>query len=118
MGFSLEKVNDTELYQLCKRAELPVLPNDSREDMAKLLTGELERPRVGSSVDRWRRGILLFAEDHWKVLQNQTTCPLKNPDGSFNNQGCHGCLDTQVMSCVVDNDAYRTTIEKYMKGTE
>jgi hypothetical protein len=113
MSSSHEKANHTELYQLCVKAKLPVLPNDSREAMGQLMTGELERDPPPSEIDGWRRGILGFAADHWKVLQNQTSCPLKNPDGSFNPQGCFGCLDTQVVSCVVDNANYIPQIERY-----
>jgi len=51
----------------------------------------------------WRRGLKQFVSKHWHVLQPQLTCPIKD-----DIDGCKGCLDTQVIACVVeqkDNEA-------------
>jgi hypothetical protein len=112
-----ERCNHTELYQLCVRAGIPVRPSEARETMIALLEGEQE-PILNDEADHpihiWRHGIARFARDYWKQIESQVDCPIRkmfdkeNP----NPRPCFGCIDTQVMACVVGNSGNESLIEE------
>jgi hypothetical protein len=108
---SLSNCNHTELYQMCIRADLLVSPSSSRELMIQILEGERgESPELterNHSVHSWRFGIMGFLLDYWKQLETQITCPARSKDP----RSCFGCIDTQVISCVVQNEENEKLIE-------
>lgn len=53
-------------------------------------------------IDRWREGLIGFILDHWITIEPQITCPAKDIKGT-NPKPCFGCLDQQVVACVVSN---------------
>ena len=96
------RCNHTELYQACVRAELLVRPDESREAMISYLEGLDEPPplpEADHSLHAWRHGIMGFLLDYWKQVETQITCPAKSKDP----RSCFGCLDTQVITCIVQN---------------
>jgi len=105
----LSALNHTELYQMCRRAGLVIPPNLPREDMMALLVNDGPDPIMDVPMDNWRRAIARFVLDHWNTLQNQITCPLKSKDPN----SCFGCLDTQVMLCIVQNTNYERQLKNY-----
>lgn len=107
---TFDRCNHTELYQLCRRLSLPALPSMGREQLAGLLVGE-ELPPALHPFDPWRHGLAGFVLGHWHVLQNQVSCPLKSKDPL----SCFGCLDTQVVSCVVGNPKNEHLIQIHRK---
>lgn len=116
---ALEACNHTELYQLCQRAGLAPLPQYTREELIARLTAEIDVEETGENViDSWRHGLYGFAKDHWKMLQNQLTCPLKSKDAKATEpvkDACFGCLDMQVIACVVSNPDNEMKISRYRK---
>ena len=112
--------NHTELYQLCVRAQIPVLPNESREMMISYLEGESEpvlQKEGDHPIHAWRNGIIRFVDDYWKQIETQLDCPvrklrdLEHPD----LRPCFGCIDTQVIACIVDNEDNERLIEERKK---
>jgi hypothetical protein len=59
----------------------------------------VDRPTVVNPFDRWRVAMARFIDDHWRMLEPQLTCPAHTRDP----RACFGCLDTQVVACMVDN---------------
>lgn len=122
---ALEACNHTELYQLCHLVGLQPQPHFTREALIHKLAGE--SPEAGpliitedapTIIDSWRHGLYGFVSDHWKELQNQISCPLKSKDPKEVLpvvDACFGCLDMQVMACVVTNPGNEAHIEKYRK---
>ncbi len=106
-----DKCNHTELYQLCRMRNLPALPSMSREQLAELMFSETQPEVLPHSIDSWRHGLAGFVLSHWHVLQNQISCPLKSKDP----MSCFGCLDTQVVSCVVGNPKNEHLIQLHRK---
>lgn len=94
-----DRFNHTELYQTARAAGLVVLPSESRQNLIAYIIGELEPPNVEHNLDMWRNGIMGFLIDHWKQVETQLTCPAKSKDP----RACFGCVDTQVVSCLVNN---------------
>jgi hypothetical protein len=106
--------NRTELYQLCKDLGLTVPPHASREELMYMHlcgTSELEPGMLSNIFDEWRRALAAFVLEHWSRLQNQITCPLQSKDP----MSCFGCLDTQVVACIVANPSNEFQIERYLK---
>lgn len=103
-----QALNRTELYQTCRRAGINVPPDAQRDDLIAYLTGQLEPEGVTEwthVIDSWRHGIIGFLNDHWATLEPQIKCPAKNLRHPThpNPRPCFGCLDMQVMACVVRN---------------
>lgn len=95
-------LNHTEAYQLCRRAGIPCSPHESTETLIAYLLGlqtPLNMTEATHPIDSWRTGIGGFVEDHWQKLQPQLTCPIRS--GDF--RSCFGCLDAQVIECIVKN---------------
>ena len=108
----LQACNHTELYQLCLKARVPASPSMTREQLIDALVGEDPRPMgITNPVDSWRHGLAGFVLDHWKTLQNQVTCPLKSGDPT----ACFGCLDIQVVTCIIRNPNNEQLIQRYRK---
>jgi hypothetical protein len=74
-------------------------------------TEELDPASLRNQFDEWRHALAGFVLDHWVNLQNQVTCPLQSKDPL----ACFGCLDTQVVTCIVSNPANEHIIERYRK---
>jgi hypothetical protein len=111
---NFEVCNDTELYQLCRKAHIPVVPGTPKEVMIALLLGEKEPDPITEGthpIDSWRHGLAGFVLDHWSVLEPQITCPIKSKDP----RACFGCLDTQVVTCVVQNPNNEQLIELHRR---
>lgn len=102
--------NHTELYQLCRDLGLNVPPEADRQQLMAFHMMGAPKGTV-NTLDGWRNGIAGFVLDHWKVLQNQIMCPLRSKDP----KSCFGCLDTQVVACVVSNPTNEHNIERYRK---
>lgn len=95
-----EGFNHTELYQSARDAGLNVLPSMRREELISYLTGEAEPPEKPHELDRWRHGIMGFVLEHWRALETQLECPAKSKDP----RACFQCIDTQVVTCLVQNE--------------
>lgn len=106
-----DNCNHTELYQSCRRLNLPAVPSMSREQLIALLIEEAPLEQPPHVFDSWRHGLAKFVLDHWAVLQNQVSCPLKSQDPL----ACFGCLDTRVVSCVVGNPKNEHLIQLHRK---
>lgn len=108
----LAACNRTELYQLCQQAGLKPLPRHTKDELLRLMVGELQiDPSELHELDSWRHGLAGFVLDHWRVLQNQITCPLKSQDPL----SCFGCLDAQVVTCLTSNENNLVQIRKHRK---
>jgi len=108
----LEACNRTELYQLCQKVGIKSLPRHSREELILLMLDALPvNADEKHNIDSWRNGLAGFVLDHWKVLQNQITCPLKSQDPL----SCFGCLDAQVITCLASNENNLVQIRKHRK---
>jgi hypothetical protein len=104
----LRALNHTELYQLCLQARIRAHPATPREYMMAYLTGDADPPEDfpgNHPIDNWRSGIIGFLNDHWATLEPQIKCPAKmmRHPTQPNPQPCYGCLDAQVIACVVQN---------------
>jgi hypothetical protein len=62
-------------------------------------------------LDAWRNGLAGFVLDYWKSLQTQVRCPLMSQDPN----SCFGCLDMQVVKCIVTNAVNEHLIERYKR---
>jgi hypothetical protein len=91
--------NRTELYQICRRNGLYVLPSTSCADMIAYILETKEPPAVGHPIDAWRHGIMGVIIEHADVVQATLNCPAKTLDPL----ACFQCPDTQVMSCLIQN---------------
>ena len=113
-----EAYNHTELYQTCLSAGLAVRPNESREEMIAYLEGEAEPPSITDADNifhTWRHGIIGFITEYWSKLETQLMCParlMKHPT-TPNPKPCFGCLDTQVINCLVENSDNAELIEAH-----
>jgi hypothetical protein len=96
-SFDFDRLNHTELYQVCRGAGLNPLPSWTRRELILLLEREVDAPEAQNLFDRMREGIFEFVDEHWEVLQSQVTCPAKARD----IKACFGCADSQVLSCVI-----------------
>ena len=104
---AFDDYNYTELYQSCLRAGLLVKPTESRERLISLLEGWedpdlIEEDNVFHS---WRLGLINFLNEYWRRIETQVTCParhLRDPVNP-NPRPCFGCIDTQVVTCLVQN---------------
>jgi hypothetical protein len=103
--------NLSELYQTCRQAGLDAHPAMTRETMIAILLGEQEPLQVEHPLDPWRRGIMGFLIEHWKQVETQLTCPAKSKDPN----ACFGCVDVQVTSCLVTNEANLHLIRLHRK---
>lgn len=106
-----QRFNHTELYQMARSAKLNVPPSCSRDELISYLLGEVELPPHESDIDAWRRGIMGFLIEHWKQVETQLTCPAKSKDPN----ACFGCVDTQVVSCLVGNEGNLNLIKLHRK---
>ena len=82
--------------------------------MIAFILGEEDPPSVTEAehpFDSWRHGLMGFILDHWAVLEPQLTCPAK----SGNPRECFGCVDTQVITCVIQNPGSEPLIKLHKK---
>lgn len=113
-----DRYNYTELYQMCIRARLPVRPNTARIDLVAYLEGEAEPPDVDENdniFNSWRTAFIDFLLEHWKKIETQITCParhLKDPKNP-NPRPCFGCIDTQVVTCLIQNHDAESLVNAY-----
>jgi len=104
----LHALNHTELYQRCRAIGIKVHPRSTREELITYLLGEAETliyDDASHPLDSLRRGIISFLEDYWATLAPQVKCPakmLRHPI-TPNPKPCFGCVDTQVIACIVKN---------------
>jgi hypothetical protein len=103
--------NHTELYQMARRAGIFVMPSATKEDLIKYLTGEAEPPTAAHEIDQWRHGIMGFLLEHWRAMETQLTCPARTKDP----RACFNCLDTQVVTCLVQNEKDIHLIRRHKK---
>jgi hypothetical protein len=61
-------------------------------------------------VHALRHGIMSFLLEHWRQLETQITCPAKSKDP----RSCFGCIDTQVVTCLVQNPENEHRIEMHI----
>lgn len=118
-------MNRTELYQLCRKAGFNVHPGTDKQYLIGYLLGSYEPPPLNDAthpVDRWRRGLISFVLDFWDRIHAQLKCPARNlnhPDETKRNtRPCYGCLDQQVMTCVVHNARNEETLRRYLPTVE
>ena len=113
-----EAFNHTELYQTCLTAGILVRPNESREEMIAYLEGWKEPPPITEAdhvFHTWRHGFIGFINEHWRKLETQLVCParmMRHPV-TPNPKPCFGCLDTQVVGCLVNNLENASLIEAH-----
>lgn len=110
--------NQTELLQACARARINVVPSTAREQLISYLDGEVEPPdtkEIDNIFHSWRYGIIGFLNDHWREIESQITCPARDLRSTTNPnpKPCFGCLDTQVVSCLIENSKYIPLIESH-----
>ncbi len=79
--------------------------------MIALLEGTLEPVEVSSPVNEWRDAIMEFVNEYYAKLRSQLTCPAKTRDP----KACYGCVDTQVYTCLTENEQMQPFIEKYVQ---
>lgn len=103
-----DQLNRTELYQIARRAELPVLPTTPRECIIGLLEGTEEGVPVEHPVDQWRDALKSFIDEFRRKLQAQLTCHAKDPQDP---KPCYKCVDAQVFSCLVSNSSHEHLIQ-------
>lgn len=104
-------LNHTELYQFACLAGHAVAPSLDREALLRIIVYEDEARGDASPLDAWRTAIMQFVLAHRKQLETQLTCPAK----TFDPRACFGCLDTQVVSCLVNNQANLPRIAAYRR---
>lgn len=113
-----EAYNHTELYQACIAANILVRPNESRAEMIAYLEGTKEPPHLTDAdhvFNGWRHGFIGFFNEYWRKLETQLVCParmLKHPT-TPNPKPCFGCLDAQVVHCLVHNPENASFIEAH-----
>ena len=127
--FDWERANDTELHMSCRSAGYDISPDTPRQDMIRMLKGEIE-PGEGpvNPVDSWREALMEFLLDHWAQLRAQLQCPAKELETWTEKSGfgtlvsrkpglpatriaCRSCLDSQVITCVVKNQTNENLIQ-------
>jgi hypothetical protein len=106
------RVNHTELYQACRQAGLYVHPNSSNEELVGYLTGEKEPDAALHPIDDWRDAIMRFVLDYWKKVHVQLKCPA----GTGDPKACYGCIDSQVIACLVQSKGVEKHIENRRRG--
>lgn len=107
-----KRCNDTELYQLARRAGHAVLPNMDRNTLIHILADAVPAPTDPTHViDEWRHALMGFIIDHRQKLESQLTCPAKSMDPL----ACFNCVDAQVISCLVENKRHLRLIQKHKK---
>jgi hypothetical protein len=79
-------------------------------ELVELLLGDREPPKETNEIDLWRSGLKGFVQERWTTLQPQLTCPIR-----ANIDACHGCLDTQVVTCVVEQGKNEPLIQLHRK---
>jgi len=113
-----EAYNHTELYQSCISANIMVRPNEAREEMIAYLEGLKEPPPLAEAdqvFNSWRNGFINFFNEYWRKLETQLVCParmMKHPTHP-NPKPCFGCLDAQVVHCLVSNPENASLIEAH-----
>jgi hypothetical protein len=70
----------------------------------------VEPSKETNEIDLWRSGIKGFVQQMWAKLQPQITCPIRS-----NIDACHGCLDAQVVTCVVEQKKNEPLIQLHRK---
>jgi len=87
---------------------------DRRWLMAYLLGTAKPPPDVTHPIDSWRHAIIAFLTDYWHQVQPQLKCPARRLKLD-NPQPCFGCLDAQVISCVLGDPEARneSRIQQY-----
>ena len=93
------RCNHTELYQIARRNGYAVEPNFSNDALIKVIIGEVPPPDNKHDIDEWRYAIMRFLIDHRRMLETQITCPAR----SFQPDACFGCVDAQVVHCLISN---------------
>lgn len=76
----------------------------------RYLLGDLEQSGETHNIDMWRAGLKGFVEERWHVLQPQLTCPIRKDINA-----CRGCLDTQVVTCLVEQRENEQLIQLHRK---
>lgn len=113
-----EAYNHTELYQACIDAGILVRPNEPRPEMIAYLEGLKEPPPITDAdhvFNGWRHGFIGFFNEYWRKLETQLVCParmMKHPT-TPNPKPCFGCLDAQVVHCLVHNPENASFIEAH-----
>ena len=121
-GRVYEKVNRTELFQVCRRKGIIVPANSTRKELVDYLTGKVEPPAEANVFDTWRHGMMNFVLDYWTQLRTQLTCPAQElktwtvtdmtlvGKPSTRKEGlpttsiaCRTCTDAQIIACVLTN---------------
>lgn len=113
---SLAGLNRTELYQACRRAGISVPASATRNELIAFLYGEGdEAPNV---TDTWREGIIGFLNEYWSMLEAQLKCPAKNlrHPTNPNPKPCYGCVDAQVIMCVINDQKVEQLIQLHRKN--
>jgi hypothetical protein len=111
-----DALNDTELFQLARGAELNPHPTMGRDQLIALLEREEEPSTDKSPFDELRDGIYNYLDEHWGKLQSQITCPARAKDGSLTVRSCYGCPDTQVLSCVTSSQSMNRFVQLRRKS--
>lgn len=126
-----EACNRTELYQLCARVGLVVSPAAPREKLVSYLLGVEEPPSLEHPVHVWRNGLIGLIQDYWTGIEAQLRCPAKElgppardgepekPDPSDYKSpiACYRCVETRVISCLVENEPHEGLIQLHRKMT-
>lgn len=108
-----ERCNRTELLQILTRLGIPAPPSTPKERLIAVLLGEEEPdPEWQNVMNSWRHGIMGFLLDHWEIARSQLECPAKSGDP----RACFGCIDAQVLSCLVENEAEEQYIQLRRKN--
>lgn len=107
-----EGANASELYQIAREQGHVVLPSLEKSTLIRIIIGEEQPPPIYEHViDEWRHAIMGFIIDHRKSLETQIKCPAS----SFKPDACFGCLDQQVICCLVTNPENQHVIQLYKR---
>jgi hypothetical protein len=116
-----DRLNHTELYQLCRHAGLNVHPAWERTRLIDALRDWLPEDfsDVEHPIDELREGLIAFIEQYWRTLRPQLKCPakdMKHPDPTkANPRPCFGCTDMQVIACVSNQAPQNTQLIKQLR---
>ena len=105
--YEWSQLNYSELYQAAQAAGCTPLPQATPDELIASLEGRREPPDEYNPINDVRDAIMSFVIEYWVKLQSQLTCPAKSGDP----KACYGCIDTQVVSCLVKNEAVRPFIQ-------
>ena len=108
------ELNRTELLQILRSRGIshPALTKTREQlvDVVRATEGATGADDFVSRIDRYRPAIMAWAADRWSKIYNQVSCPLQD-------DGCGGCTDFRVVSCLIHNSHAFDVTKEVQMGT-